>query len=77
MFRVGGRVGRLRLTALEPGFLEDRGEGSAGFLRWVEGAPERGIFGGARRLGRPRRVVDAFRCTRCGHLELFTRPERE
>ncbi|MGW1737244.1 hypothetical protein ACWCPQ_00380 [Nocardia sp. NPDC001965] len=64
-------------TALEPGFLEDRGEGSAGFLLWVEGALERGMFGGAKRFGRPRRVIDAFRCTRCGHLELFTRPERE
>ncbi len=64
-------------TELEPGFLEDRGEGSGGYVRWVEGALARGIFGGAKRFGRPRRAVDTYRCIRCGHLDMFARPERE
>jgi len=56
---------------LDEGFVEDRGEGSQGYARWVEGALQRGIFGGAKRMGRPRREIRAFRCVRCGHLELF------
>ncbi|MGW0177998.1 hypothetical protein [Nocardia sp. NPDC003345] len=64
-------------TELEAGFLEDRGEGAGGHVRWVQGALERGIFGGAKRFGRPRRAVDVYRCVRCGHLEMFTRRESE
>ncbi|MFJ8073282.1 hypothetical protein ACIQ7Q_04845 [Streptomyces sp. NPDC096176] len=56
---------------MEPGFVEDSGEGSRGYARWIQGALERGVFGGARRLGRPRRQIDAYRCVSCGHLELF------
>ena len=55
---------------LEPGFIDDpRGSGDT---RWVAGAIERGPFGGARRMGRRRLQIDAYRCTRCGHLELFS-----
>ena len=57
--------------SLEEGFVEDKGEGSKGFASWIAGALEQGPFGGARRLGRPRRAITAFRCTECGHLELF------
>ena len=39
----------------EDGFVEDTGQGSSGYLRWIPGALERGIFGGAVRLGKPRR----------------------
>ncbi|MFF3289199.1 hypothetical protein [Streptomyces sp. NPDC003023] len=56
---------------LEPGFVEDSGEGSHGYARWIRGPLERGPFGGAKRLGRQRLQVDAHRCLRCGHLELF------
>jgi hypothetical protein len=56
---------------LEPGFIEDRGQGSGGYGRWVEGQLELGIFGGARKMGRRRRDIEAYRCGRCGHLELF------
>ncbi|MFV2118209.1 hypothetical protein ACE14D_07080 [Streptomyces sp. Act-28] len=60
---------------LEAGFVEDSGEGSKGFARWIPGALERGLFGGAKRFGRPRFQIDAHRCRRCGHLELFARRE--
>ncbi|WP_330329260.1 hypothetical protein OHS33_05595 [Streptomyces sp. NBC_00536] len=60
-------------VGLEQGFVEDSGENSRGYARWIAGALERGVFGGAKRMGRPRWQIDAFRCPRCGHLELFAR----
>ncbi|MEU6725649.1 hypothetical protein ABZ917_18240 [Nonomuraea wenchangensis] len=56
---------------LEPGFVTDSGDNSKGFIRWVEGALERGLFGGARLFGRPKWQIDAYRCRTCHHLELF------
>ncbi|MEU5883355.1 hypothetical protein [Spirillospora sp. NPDC047279] len=56
---------------LEPGFIEDSGESSRGYARWIAGPLQRGIFGGVKRMGKQRWRVDAFRCTRCAHLELF------
>lgn len=64
------------MTGLEQGFVEDRGEGSPGYTQWIAGPLERGLFGGARRMGRPRSQIDAFRCAQCGHLELFAPPPR-
>lgn len=58
---------------LEPGFIEDAGEHSRGYARWIAGPLERGIFGGAKRMGRPRWQIEAYRCPTCGHLELFAR----
>ncbi|GAA3475187.1 hypothetical protein [Nonomuraea roseola] len=60
---------------LEPGFIEDSGEHSQGYARWIKGPLERGLFGGARRMGKTRWIVDAFRCVECSHLELFARPK--
>lgn len=62
-------------VGLVEGFIEDAGEHSRGYARWIEGALERGIFGGAKRMGRPRRQIEAFRCPKCGHLELFATGE--
>ncbi|NGN67834.1 hypothetical protein G5C51_28525 [Streptomyces sp. A7024] len=62
--------------SLEPGFILDAGQGAKGYARWVAGALEKGIFGGAKVMGRPKRRTEARRCTKCGHLELFaTDPE--
>lgn len=58
---------------LEPGFVEDAGESSRGYARWIAGPLERGIFGGAKRMGRQRWQIEAWRCRQCGHLELFAR----
>ncbi|QPP07961.1 hypothetical protein G4Z16_17855 [Streptomyces bathyalis] len=58
---------------LEPGFIEDSGEHSRGYARWIAGPLERGIFGGAKRMGRQRWQIEAHRCPNCGHLELFVR----
>jgi predicted nucleic-acid-binding Zn-ribbon protein len=57
--------------SLDDGFIEDSGQSAKGFARWIAGPLELGPLGGARRLGKTRRAILAFRCTRCGHLELF------
>lgn len=62
-------------VGLSEGFIEDAGEHSRGYARWIEGALERGAFGGAKRRGRLRRQIEAFRCPKCGHLELFAADE--
>lgn len=58
-------------TPLVEGFVEDGGESSFGYARWIPGPLQRGIFGGAKRLGKERWVINALRCPQCGHLELF------
>ncbi|MER7763951.1 hypothetical protein [Streptomyces sp. NPDC097619] len=65
------RCSRCGAAGLEAGFIEDSGQHSRGFARWIQGALERGPLGGARRLGRPRWEIEAFRCPHCAHLELF------
>ncbi|WP_327254384.1 hypothetical protein [Streptomyces sp. NBC_01244] len=54
-------------TGLEKGLLDDITSPS-GFTRWVEGAMPTGAFS---RKGKKRYRVEAARCPRCGHLELF------
>jgi hypothetical protein len=65
------RCSACQSTGLEPGFLEDAGESSRGYLRWIPGALEKGIFGGAARMGKQRLDVSAYRCGECGHLDLY------
>jgi hypothetical protein len=60
---------------LEPGFIEDMGEASQGYSRWIPGTLERGIFGGAKKFGKERWLLEAWRCARCQHLELFAREQ--
>ncbi len=40
-------------------------------LSWIDGGATKGLFGGARVLGKQRTSVDAYACTQCGHLDLF------
>jgi hypothetical protein len=56
---------------LEPGFIADSGQYSAGYARWVQGVLDRGFFGGVRMAKRPKWRIDVFRCLRCAHLEMF------
>jgi hypothetical protein len=60
---------------LQTGFIEDNGESSRGYARWIPGPLETGLFGGAKRMGKPRWQIDAYRCPQCGHLELFASHE--
>ncbi|MEV5828255.1 hypothetical protein AB0L25_22130 [Spirillospora sp. NPDC052242] len=58
-------------TELDPGFIEDAGEHSKGYARWIPGPLKLGILGGAKRFGKDRWQIDAYRCRGCGHLEMF------
>ncbi len=55
--------------------MEDMGQSSQGYARWIPGPLERGIFGGAYRLGKQRFPIAAHRCGACGYLSLFVLPE--
>lgn len=61
-------------SEFDEGFIEDMGQSSAGYARWIPGALERGVFGGAKRLGKERYPVVAYACRACGHLELYLGP---
>ena len=60
---------------LQVGFLEDKGErgsiGASRVLSWIDGEAQTGVFGGAKVLGKARYEVTAYRCSQCGHLDLF------
>jgi hypothetical protein len=45
--------------------------GGRGYGNWVRGELEVGMLGGARLFGKEQFEVQAFRCTRCSHLDLF------
>lgn len=58
--------------AMEEGFLADRGEANqVKPLRWVDGPPERSFWLGTKTRGKEQYQVTAFRCGRCGRLELY------
>lgn len=61
------------VTTFEPGFIEDAGESSQGYARWIPGPLERGVFGGAKRMGKQRFAIETVRCPHCGYLTLFAR----
>jgi predicted nucleic-acid-binding Zn-ribbon protein len=70
---IGMTCTQCKFEELDEGFIEDTGQGTQGFARWIGGPLERGLFGGAKRLGRRRWKIAAFRCRQCGHLELYAR----
>ena len=66
-----GHCPQCRGTEFDEGFVEDMGQSSQGYARWIAGPLQRGIFGGAQRLGKPRFPVSAYCCRSCGHLVLY------
>ena len=57
---------------MEPGFLIDRQDTLRYRLpTWVAGFPEPSVLTGIATRGRTQRVVQAWRCTGCGLLELY------
>lgn len=42
---------------------------------WVEGAPERSVLQSAKAPADKRVPVGTFRCSKCGFLESYARPE--
>jgi len=58
---------------LEPGYLEDQGDSSMGFIRWIAGPIVLGRVGRAKvDRHRERFRVEALRCPACRHLSLYT-----
>ncbi len=70
------RCSACQSTGLEPGFIEDNGSEGRGYARWIAGALETGPLGGARRMGKQRHAVSAYRCGECGHLDLYVESGR-
>ena len=61
---------------MEPGFLIDRSHHNFGRPgQWVSGEPERSIWFGVKTGDRKRVTISAYRCSRCGSLELFAPPD--
>ena len=55
---------------MEPGWLSDTSR-YPGYEIWIRGKLEIGMLGGPKMRGRDRIDVQAYRCTACGHLDLF------
>ena len=55
-------------AAFEQGFIDDAVQGR---VRWFAGRLQIGMFGNAKRSGRPKLPISALRCATCSRLELF------
>lgn len=53
------------------GFIEDKADRGSNVLSWIGEPSQTGAFGGAKVMGKKRQEVKAFRCKKCGHLDLF------
>ncbi len=58
-------------ASLEPGLIQDKTDHGVGRARWIEGAPEKSFLGGLKLRGKNKYDIRAFRCSSCGHLELY------
>ena len=57
------------------GFLKDGQHGNVDVARWIEGEVRRGFFGGVKMPPhRDQLPVQAYRCRKCGWLDLFAEP---
>jgi hypothetical protein len=60
--------------SMEEGFLLDRGHANAaGTTEWIEGAPEKSFWTGTKLRGKMRMKAQAYRCTKCGLLQMYAR----
>ncbi len=62
---------------MEAGFLKEERTGGS-MSRWMKGDPRRALFGGVKwPPWRERHSVGAFRCSKCGWLDLYAGPQFE
>jgi hypothetical protein len=61
----------------EEGFLRDVMHGGYKPGMWVEGPPEKSFWSGTKVGDRRQYRVQAFRCVKCGKVELFARESGE
>jgi hypothetical protein len=57
------------------GFIADFTYGHIEVSSWVEGPPERSFWTGTKVPKEKRIPIGTFRCTACGYLESYARPE--
>ena len=63
---------------MEAGFLKDERYGHPDMSRWIPDAPRGRLFGGVKLPPwRDRLPVGAFRCSKCGWLDLYAGPQFE
>jgi len=63
---------------MREGFVLDRGDLEVRHpATWVEGPPKKSLWLGTRISGREMLPISTFRCTSCGYLESYARPEVE
>ncbi len=56
---------------MKEGFVVDHGYVKNYVAQWVAGKPEFGPFGGTCLLGKEKRPIRTFCCTKCGYLEAY------
>jgi len=59
--------------ATEPGFIPDVSYGAGLKAAWLEGVPDKGVFGSLKTRGKRRIDITTHRCTSCGYLESYAR----
>ena len=58
---------------MDSGLIPDRAGGTSKEPVWIKGTPDKGFFGNIKERDRERLPVTAFRCPKCGRLELVAR----
>jgi hypothetical protein len=53
------------------GFLIDHAHAATLAAKWIEGRPERSLWGNLKVRGRKNLTTSAFRCDRCGLFRLY------
>ena len=57
---------------MEQGFMLEQRDGNLkDVTEWIEGVPQKGIFGIIRTRGLRSLEIEAWRCQRCGYLETY------
>ncbi len=57
------------------GFVADCSHAIIGVSTWVEGPPEKSFWYGTKVAQEQCIPIGTFRCTSCGYLELYAKPE--
>ena len=60
---------------MEQGFVFDHTYGSQGVSQRAEGAPLKSFWSGTKKSGEKVIPIGSYRCSSCGYLEFYARPE--
>ncbi|HYE95965.1 MAG TPA: PF20097 family protein [Rubricoccaceae bacterium] len=59
------------------GFLLDEGQSTKNQAVWVDGPPEKSVWGGVKYSKRRKLPLTAYRCVACGFVDLYARENPE